>query len=271
MARVWLWGTSSITVKCKPSPLTQPKPTPKTRCFAEIELTTSRAPLRLSRKKIQIPNQPLDPTNVSSASESSHDVRVVEFDFTMDGVDDAIVFSRGNWNGSEWPLISAVQFQENNGGGRTSRRHRQLPFRLPNRFHATYQPIIADYDFDGRRDIFISGPSFEGDHQSTSILFQNENGQFTDTGRSILSASVADMGSMAAAAMGPDNQWLIHSSVRWRTGRFRNIKGFICPSPEHRTRSAWQRGKPDRFGCRELMFSLLTLALTPSAAALVTI
>ena len=40
------------------------------------------------------PRPPLDPTNVSSASESSHDVRVVEFDFTGDGVDDAIVFSR---------------------------------------------------------------------------------------------------------------------------------------------------------------------------------
>ena len=43
-ARVWLWGTSSITVKCKPSPLTQPKPTPKTRCSWKSPWTTRRAP-----------------------------------------------------------------------------------------------------------------------------------------------------------------------------------------------------------------------------------
>ena len=70
-----------------------------------------------------------------------------------------------------------------------------------------YEPIIADCEFDGRCDIFNSGSSFEGDHQSTSILFQNEKGQFTVTGRAILSASVADMGSMAAAAMHPNDQW----------------------------------------------------------------
>ena len=161
--------------------------------------------MTLSRKAI-LPRPPLDPTNVSSASESSHDVRVVEFDFTGDGVDDAIVFSRGNWNGSEWPLISAVQFLENSGGGSFQDVTTNYLFGYQTVSMPPYQPIIADYDFDGRRDIFISGPSFEGDHQSTSILFQNENGQFTDTGRSILSASVADMGSMAAAAMGPDNQ-----------------------------------------------------------------
>ena len=177
----------------------------------EIAVDDASRTVTLSRKAI-LPRPPLDPTNVSSASESSHDVRVVEFDFTGDGVDDAIVFSRGNWNGSEWPLISAVQFLENDGGGSFQDVTANYLFGYQTVSMPPYQPIIADYDFDGRRDIFISGPSFKGDHQSTSILFQNENGQFTDTGRSILSASVADIGSMAAAAMGPDNQWyFIHS------------------------------------------------------------
>ena len=120
-------------------------------------------------------------------------------------------------------LINAVQFLENNGGG-SFKTSPPTPFGYQTVSMPPYQPIIADYDFDGRRDIFISGPSFEGDHQSTSILFQNENGQFTDTGRSILSASVADMGVWRRPRWAPTiNGTSFIPTVRWRTGRFRNI------------------------------------------------
>ena len=49
--------------------------------FLEIAVDDASRTLTLSRKAT-FPSPPLDPTEVSSASESSHDVRVVEFDFT---------------------------------------------------------------------------------------------------------------------------------------------------------------------------------------------
>ena len=128
-----------------------------------LGITVNEASRTVTLSKLAIlPRPPLDPTNVSSSNESSHDVRVVEFDFTGDDVDDAIVFSRGNWNGSEWPLISAMQFMENNHGGSLQDVTANYLFGYQTVSMPPYQPIIADYDFNGRRDIFISGSSFEG-------------------------------------------------------------------------------------------------------------
>ena len=177
----------------------------------EISIDESMRTVSLS-KKATLPHPPLDPKTVSSTYELSHDVRVVDFDFTADGVDDAIVFSRANWNGNEWPLISAVQFLQNNGGG----SFEDVTSSYLSGYQAVsmppYQPIIEDFNFDGWRDIFISGPSYEGEHRSTSILFQDESDLFIDTGRALLSAHVADTGSMGAVAMGPNKQWyFIHS------------------------------------------------------------
>ena len=114
-----------------------------------------------------------------------------------------------------------------------------------------YQPIIADYDFDGRRDIFISARALKGIINPPAFCFRMKTVNLrTRDGPSCPPA--CRHGQYGGGAMGPDNQWyFIHS---YSEMAYRSVPEYQRSLYVHRLnierRASW-RGKPDRFGCRE--------------------
>lgn len=87
---------------------------------------------------------------------NSHDVRAKALDFNNDGLMDVIVFSRGGWNGNEWPVISEVQFLKNLGNGVFEDLTETTLIGYKNDTNISYNPIIADFNKDGLDDIYLS-------------------------------------------------------------------------------------------------------------------
>jgi len=129
----------------------------------------------------------------------SHDVRVKAFDFNKDKLMDVIVFSRSWQNKSgEWPFVSAVQFLENRGNGKFRDVTGERLIDYDHSSNASYNPIFADFNKDGRTDIFLGEVSYRSKHNSHAFLLQNGKGQFVDTGRTAFNRHVGS----AQAAIG---------------------------------------------------------------------
>jgi hypothetical protein len=136
---------------------------------------------------------------LNQSSDRSHDVRVEAVDFSNDGLIDVVVFSRAANDPvtGQWPVISQVQFLENNGDGTFSDVTTGI---LPNydfNSNVGYEPIIADFNRDGYIDIFISDADFQGTHSSSVFLMGSGDGSFTESGRDILSQIIPSGAGMA--------------------------------------------------------------------------
>ena len=141
----------------------------------------------------------------------SHDIRVKAFDFSMDGLADVVVFSRP-WNipsDSTWQELSELQFLRNNGGGQFEDVTDTVLVGYKNDSGAAYSPVFADFNGDGRTDIFVSEATFSGTHDSTSILLQSNDGTFVDTGRNDLSPKVQQDGGIASIMKGPNGAYYL--------------------------------------------------------------
>lgn len=145
---------------------------------------------------------------------NSHDVRAKPLDFNNDGLLDVLVFSRETWNGSQWPVNSRLQFLENRGNGQFVDVTEQRLLGYATHSNASYHPVFGDFNRDGLTDIFVSESSFEGDHNSTSLLLQVSSGQFVDTGRAELSRLVDSFGGIAGLVRGPDQAYYLVSEYQ---------------------------------------------------------
>ena len=120
-------------------------------------------------------------------TELSHDVRIVPFDFSGDGLMDAIEISRPQITNGNWPEYSEIQFLLNKGGGQfedvTESKLNNYNTSTP----ASYQPVFLDLNADGRTDIFLSSQDFST-YNSTALLLQQANGSFSEFGREEFSA-----------------------------------------------------------------------------------
>ena len=127
--------------------------------------------------RLELPQYGLTNTGIGSSS-NSHDVRVRAMDFTNDGLVDAIVFSRAGWDGTQWPVLSQVQFLQNLGNGQFAdvTSSRLIGYDLTS--NVSYTPIIEDINLDGLPDIFLSEASWSGVYQSTTILLQQQDGTY---------------------------------------------------------------------------------------------
>lgn len=139
-----------------------------------------------------------------------HDVRVKAFDFSGDGLSDAVVFSRqtSDSNGS-WPEISEIQFLLNKGNGVFSDVTDQVRVDYKRDTNISYNAIFQDFNRDGLIDIFSGESSWSAKHDSTTILLQNKDGKFVDFARSKLSALIDPAGGMSNIAMGPNGQYYL--------------------------------------------------------------
>jgi hypothetical protein len=134
-----------------------------------------------------------------------HNVRSKAFDFNDDGLMDVLVFTRENWNGSQWPTNSRIQFLKNNGGGQFIDVTTDVLVGYATNSNVSYSPVFIDLNRDGRTDIFISEGQF-GASNSTAMLINSSDGKFTDTGRAQLSGQVSSNGGMATALRGPNRK-----------------------------------------------------------------
>jgi len=123
----------------------------------------------------------------ASSQDISHDIRVLPFDFSGDGMMDAIVISRPWLTNGSWPEYSEIQFLLNKGGGQFQDVTDTKLLNYNNASPASYQPVFLDVNADGRTDIFLSSQDFTT-YNSTVLLLQQANGTFTEFGRDEFSA-----------------------------------------------------------------------------------
>jgi hypothetical protein len=148
-----------------------------------------------------------------------HDVRVRAFDFSHDGLMDAIVFTRAGGSGTNWPISSEIQFLENKGNGTFLDVTSSRLIGFERASNISYTPYFVDINRDGLIDIFISESSFNVRHRSTALLLAQQDGSFVDTGRDQLSAFIADQGGMAGLVRGPNNQFhMVIESHKYGSG-----------------------------------------------------
>ena len=123
----------------------------------------------------------------TTMTDLSHDVRILPFDFSGDGLMDAIEISRPWRTNGSWPEYSEIQFLLNKGGGQfedvTDSKLNNYNTSTP----ASYQPVFLDANADGRTDIFLSSQDWSA-YNSTALLLQQANGSFTEFGREEFSA-----------------------------------------------------------------------------------
>lgn len=136
---------------------------------------------------------------------NGHDIRVKAFDFNSDGLMDVLIFTRENWNGSEWPVNSRIQFLKNMGGGNFIDVTNDLLFGYATNSNASYSPVFIDINNDKRIDVFLSESQY-GTSNSTSILINKSDGKFVDSARAELSSQVGTSSGLATALRGPNGR-----------------------------------------------------------------
>ena len=112
----------------------------------------------------------------------SHDIRIVPFDFSGDGLMDAIEISRPWLTNGSWPEHSEIQFLLNTGNGIFKDVTDSKLVGYNTSSSASYQPQFIDANGDGKFDIFISGSDFSK-YNSATLLLQQVDGTFLDYGR----------------------------------------------------------------------------------------
>ena len=126
------------------------------------------------------------PYKFGDGAPASHDIRIVPFDFSGDGLIDAIGMSRPWLTNGTWPEYSEIQFLLNKGNGVFEDVTDSKLVGYNNSTAVSYQPIFLDVNRDGRTDIFISSSDFSN-YNSTAVLLQQANGAFVETGRDTFS------------------------------------------------------------------------------------
>ena len=131
----------------------------------------------------------------------NHTVRSVAYDFTKDGVADAILFSRpANWQ--QYPNWSEIQFLKNNGGGNFADVTDTTLVGYNNQTAVTYNPKFLDLNGDGLEDILVSGTDFSGANTGTQFLLRSKDGQYVATYQKIMTDFVTQANNM----QGTDNK-----------------------------------------------------------------
>jgi hypothetical protein len=133
---------------------------------------------------------------------SGHNVRAKAFDFNADGLMDVLVFTRENWNGTQWPENSRIQFLKNNGNGQFLDVTTDVLVGYATNSNVSYSPVFLDINGDRRVDVYLSESQY-GASNSTAILLQNSDGKFIDSARAQLSAQVRANGGISTVLRGP--------------------------------------------------------------------
>lgn len=152
----------------------------------------------------------------------SHDIRAIPFDFSRDGLADAIVISAASADLVEQlgHRLSEVQFLLNRSNGLFEDVTDQYLKGYNNRAGSPYHPVLVDANNDGLIDIFLSEADWTSTpHASTSILVQQDNGTFVATGINTFSPLISNDGGIASLLRGPDNKKYLVVESQSQEGR----------------------------------------------------
>ena len=137
---------------------------------------------------------------------ASHDVRILPFDFSGDGMVDAIEMSVPSITDGVWPDYSEMQFLLNKGAGVFEDVTDSILVDYPNQITSSYDPVFIDINNDGRTDIFLSDVD-SNTYDSTLCLMQHADGKFYAVG----SSEFADIWTASVTATTQLDTGYVHS------------------------------------------------------------
>lgn len=133
------------------------------------------------------------PTSANAATRD-HSVRVVNYDFNEDNIDDVMVFARSNNYMLEW---SDIQFLQNNGTGDFTDVTSSILSGYDNNSHSTYQPKFFDVNSDGKEDILVSGGDYGGTNDSHQFLIKTSDNKYVAAHQNTLTSFISDAESIS--------------------------------------------------------------------------
>jgi hypothetical protein len=166
----------------------------------------------------------------------NHSVRISAFDFSDDGISDAIVFSmpRGGAGGDN--RYSEIQFLKNNGAGSFSDVTDTVLVGYNYRTHTTYNPKFLDINGDGRIDILVSAFADPGD--SHQFLLKSSDGKYVAAYQNILTNFASDVnrlqntengGNNVNLVRGPDGKLFLVSAASFMNESDRQLAVYMSP------------------------------------------
>jgi len=161
----------------------------------------------------------------------SHDIRTRAVDFDSDGRLDIVIFSyKANYARSlvETEYKSEIQFLRNTGNAVFVDVTDTIRSGYDTTGYLGYYPEFRDFNGDGRLDLFLSQPDYFSSraHKSTTLLIQQANGTYKDTGKSDLSNAVG-YGGQGLLAKGPAGKTYLVTEAPWARTSFTTV--YIQP------------------------------------------
>ena len=157
----------------------------------------------------------------------SHDIRTRAVDFDSDGRLDIVIFSyKANYTRSllETEYKSEIQFLRNTGNGVFVDVTDTVRSGYDTTGYPGYYPEFRDFNGDGKLDLFLSQPDYFSSraHKSTTLLIQQSNGTYKDTGKSDLSNAVG-YGGQGLMAKGPAGKTYLVTEAPWARTSFSTV------------------------------------------------
>jgi hypothetical protein len=161
----------------------------------------------------------------------SHDIRARAVDFDSDGRLDIVVISyKANYvrglTDSEYK--SEIQFIRNTGNGTFVDVTDSVRVGYDTTGYPGYYPEFRDFNGDGKLDLFLSQPDYFSSkvHKSTTLLIQQTNGTYSDTGK-VDFASAVGAGGQGMLIKGPVGKTYLVTESAWARTSFTNV--YIQP------------------------------------------
>jgi hypothetical protein len=180
-------------------------------------------------KSVTLPAPKLQ--SVKDATSSSHNIRARAVDFDSDGRLDIVVISyKADYTKSltETEYKSEIQFLRNTGNGVFVDVTDSIRVGYDTTGYPGYYPEFRDFNGDGKLDLFSSNPDFFSSrtHKSTTLLIQQANGTYKDTGKSDF-ANAVGYGGQGLLTKGPAGKTYLVTEAPWARTSFSTV--YIQP------------------------------------------
>jgi hypothetical protein len=171
-------------------------------------------------------------SSAENTTSRSHDIRARAVDFDSDGRLDIVVFSyKADYTKllTESEYKSEIQFLRNTGNGVFVDVTDTIRVGYDTTGYPGYYPEFRDFNGDGRLDLFLSQPDYFPNriHKSTTLLIQQANGTYKDTGKSDFTNAIDTHGGQGLLTKGPAGKTYLVTEAAWARTSFSTV--YIQP------------------------------------------